>query len=521
MNSSTSSAKHNWLYAGGLVLIFIVAFAYIFDSKLDLNGDNCNYFMLATSLVQGHGYANLMSADYAPSNLFPPGYPLLMSFVRFFTDSIFPQKILNGLFLLGSALLLFFFIKKNKLPDSMAFVASAAMLLNYQVLHFATMMMSEMSFLFTSVLTCWFLSKMDEKKAFWRDPFFYLAITAAAFNYHIRTQGIALFAAVVGYFLFTRRWKEMLGFTIGFAVCLLPWMIRNKVLDLGQIRYLDMIASANNWRPEEGVLGFGEIIGRFFDTFRMLLTKALPNSVLPYMDVNYDVATTVGEWCMTLVLLGLIGIGMWRLGKYKYLFLFYMIATFGVISLFSTPSGNRYTTPLLPYMEASLLIGLYTVLSAGIQKLKIAKGFPAWILALLFLFCSYPKMQELRTINKMSYPPNYQNFFKIAEEVHKQLPPETVVCSRKPELFYMFSKTPSVMYTWSNDDKTLIEHLIRSHTDYVVLEQLGFSSTYRYLYPAIQKHPELFPVFMYLKNPDTYLLKFEREKAKEKFNINN
>ena len=117
----------------------------------------------------------------------------------------------------------------------------------------------------------------------------------------------------------------------------------------------------------------------------------------------------------------------------------------------------------------------------------------------------------------MAYPPNYQHFFKIAEEVHKQLPPETVVCSRKPELFYMFSRTPSVMYAWSNDDKTLIEDLIRSHTDYVVLEQLGFSSTYRYLYPAIQKHPELFPVVMHLKNPDTYLLKFEREKAKEKF----
>lgn len=517
MENSTS-AKRNRLYVGGLALIFIVSFSYIFDSKLDLNGDNCNYFMLATSLVQGHGYANLMSADYTPSNLFPPGYPLLMSIVRLFTDSIFPQKILNGLFLLGSSFLLFFFIRRNKLPDSVAFVAAAAMLLNYQVLHFATMMMSEMSFLFTSVLTCWFLAKMDEKKAFWRDPFFYLVVVTAAFNYHIRTQGIALFAAVAGYFLFTRRWKEMLGFIAGFAVCLSPWMLRNNLLGLGQSRYLDMIASANNWRPEEGVLGFGEIIGRFFDTFRMLLTKALPNSVLPYMDVNYDVATTVGEWCVALVLLSLIVIGMWRLGKYKYLFLFYMIATFGVISLFSTPSGNRYTTPLLPFLEASLLIGLYTVLSAGIQKLKIAKGFPAWILALFFLFCSYPKMQELRTINKMAYPPNYQHFFKIAEEVHKQLPPETVVCSRKPELFYMFSRTPSVMYAWSNDDKTLIEDLIRSHTDYVVLEQLGFSSTYRYLYPAIQKHPELFPVVMHLKNPDTYLLKFEREKAKEKFN---
>lgn len=516
MGNSTS-VKRNRLYVAGLALIFVVSFAYIFDSKLDLNGDNCSYFMLATSIAEGHGYANIASNAHNPSNLFPPGYPLLMSVVRLFTESIFPQKVLNGLFLLGSALLMFFFIRRNKLSDRIAFVASAVILLNYQVLHFATAMMSEMSFLFTSVLTCWFLAKMDEKKAFWRDPFFYLAIVSAAYNYHIRTQGIALAAAILAYFLFTRRWKEMLGFAGGFAVCLLPWMIRNHALGLEQSRYVGMIASANNWRPEEGVLGLGEIISRFFDTFRMLLTKALPNSVMPYMKVNYDAATTVGEWCIALVLLFFIVVGMWRFGKYKYLFLFYMLATFGVISLFSTPSGNRYTTPLLPFMEASLLIGLHTVLSAVVQRLKIAKGFSPWLLTPLFLFFAFPQLQEWRTINKMPYPPGYQNFFKIAEEVHKQLPPETVVCSRKPELFYMYSKTACTMYAWSNDDKALIKGLISSNTDYVVLDQLGFSSTYRYLYPAIQKHPELFPIVMHLKNPDTYLLKFEREKAKEKF----
>ncbi len=48
------------------------------------------------------------------------------------------------------------------------------------------------------------------------------------------------------------------------------------------------------------------------------------------------------------------------------------------------------------------------------------------------------------------------------------------------------------------------------------LEQLGYGSTARYLYPAIVAHQELFPVVGQIPNPDTYLLKFEREKAKEK-----
>ncbi len=208
---------------------------------------------------------------------------------------------------------------------------------------------------------------------------------------------------------------------------------------------------------------------------------------------------------------------MCRLGKYKYLFMFYTLATFGVISIFSTPSGNRYTTPLLPFLETSLLIGLYTVLTKGTQKIKLAKAFSPWLLISLFIFFSLPKLQELRKINKMPYPTNYQNFFQIAEEVRKQVPSQTVVCSRKPELFYMHSKTAVTMYAWTENTEELIIGLINSGTDYVVLEQLGYSSTGRYLYPAIQKNPELFPIVMHLKNPDTYLLKFDKENAKQKF----
>jgi hypothetical protein len=58
-----------------------------------------------------------------------------------------------------------------------------------------------------------------------------------------------------------------------------------------------------------------------------------------------------------------------------------------------------------------------------------------------------------------------------------------------------------------------LKGLIDANVDYVVLEQLGYSSTARYLYPAIQKHPECFTPVMHLENPDTYLLQFDRDKA--------
>jgi hypothetical protein len=216
-------------------------------------------------------------------------------------------------------------------------------------------------------------------------------------------------------------------------------------------------------------------------------------------------------------LLALTGLGMWQFGKYRYLFIFYTLATFGVISLFSAPSENRYITPLLPFLEVSLVIGLYVVISFVVRRLSLAKKVSPWLL-LVLLFFSVPKLEALHKQNKASFPPAYQNYFKIAEEIHKKYPANAVICSRKPELFYMYSRTPVTTYAWTEDDRELLRSLVLSKTDYVVLEQLGYSSTSRYLFPAIQKHPDLFELVMHLPNPDTYLLKFNIEKAQAAIN---
>ncbi|OAV75479.1 hypothetical protein Barb7_00895 [Bacteroidales bacterium Barb7] len=36
-------------YMAGLTILFAVTFSYTFNSKIDINGDNCAYYMLATS----------------------------------------------------------------------------------------------------------------------------------------------------------------------------------------------------------------------------------------------------------------------------------------------------------------------------------------------------------------------------------------------------------------------------------------------------------------------------------------
>ena len=514
--------KNRAIYIGVVALVWAFAYFYIFNAKIDVNGDNCRYYTYATALATGQGYTDISAPTPHPTNAFPPGYPLLMMPLRFFTDSVVAQKVLNGLFLLGGALLLFFLMIKRKLPDSLALVGACAAILSDRVLHFSTMMMSEMSCFFVSAAAIYLLTLMKEEKPFYKDWAFYGMLVMVLLCYHIRTQGVALFAAVVLFFLCTKKWKEALGTVAGFVVGCLPWVLRNKALGLGQSRYFESIAQVNPWRPEDGSLDLGGIVSRFFDTLAMLVSKALPNSVIPYFKVDYTPEVSAGFllWVAAIVLVALIVRGFWSFGKYRWVLIGYTIFTFGLISIFSTPSENRYLTALIPFLNMGLLVGLYEVVVWALRRMGSKLAFSPWILALLLL-TSVGNIKELHAMNRMPFPPAYQNFFRMGAVLKEHVSPETVVASRKGELLYMFSGTRVTGYAFSQDDRAVIQKMLDDGVEYVILDQLGYSSTYRYLYPAIQKNDDLFFVASHIPNPDTYLLKFDREAARKKLSQTN
>ncbi len=86
-----------------IAAVCAAVFAYTFRPALDMNGDTSQYYIYATSLAQGEGYAELGTLGHPPANGFPPGYPLLMAPLRAMTGSIVAQKMLNGLFLCGTS----------------------------------------------------------------------------------------------------------------------------------------------------------------------------------------------------------------------------------------------------------------------------------------------------------------------------------------------------------------------------------------------------------------------------------
>ncbi len=502
-----------------IVVAWLWMSIYTFNEKPDLNGDNFYYYIYASSLASGQGYCDLSAPGAPPTSTWPPGYALMMTPLRLITDSVVAQKWLNEIFVLLSLILLYFTLMRTGLPMSLAFISAFAGAFIPRLLHFSTMMMSESAYLVTSVCVIYCLVRMSECEETWyaelKKPWLYLMIVALVLNYHVRTQGLALIGAVGLALLIRKRWGALLTTVGGVLIGSLPWMIRNKVLGLNGGRYIDQMMMANAFRPEEGTIGLGDFISRFFDNVRMLLFNAVPCSVTPFFNLNPDAPHySFGIYVIGAIMVGIMLFGCWHMGKLRWVMIGYFAASIALIASFSSPSGNRYLTGLLPLLTLTLFIGLWKGLSLLVQLKWKEKSFPALILGLLILF-AIPGLKAEHQQAQMKYPVPYRQFFQAAKDLKKIAPKGAVVASRKPQMFWLYSGLPGRVYKFSLEPQEVIQHLIDNNVDYVILDALGYSSTYRYLLPAVQAYPYYFPVIKHYEASHTYVLEFKREAAQQ------
>lgn len=514
-----SASKRN-LHIVVIAAVCAAAFAYTFDPKPAMNGDAEQYYIYASSIARGCGYTELGTQGHPPANAFPPGYPLIMAPLRILTPSIVAQKILNGIMLFCAAAALYLFLRRM-VPPTTALTAVTVALLNYRVLQFASIMMSETSYLLFSALALLLLYRFDSdtRREWWKSPWFYLLILVAGYGYHIRTQGIALAAGIVVWMSCVGKWRQAAAFVAGFIAATLPWTIRNRMAGLGPSRYLDQLLAADVFRPDAGRITFGGIVERSIDTLRMLIAKAVPNTVTPYIDVDYGAAATFGEWAAGAAMIVLILIGFRRIRRYFPFLAAYSAAMIGIICLWSAPSGNRYITTLVPLLEIGLVIGISASVEAGLRKLSVAKVFnPLWLTVPALLLAS-GRLRPIAEEARRPLAPQIAGFIDAARTVRRHLPPETVVCSRKPSAFHIYSGCFVCNFLYTENDAELIRDLVERQVDYVVLDQLGYAATARYLYPAVRKHPDLFHTVATFRIPQTVLLHFDRDAARKEFGI--
>jgi hypothetical protein len=517
-SEAKATQRSNWVYPALLFFVFIWSYSHIFDAKLDLNGDNFGYLNYASSILQGKGYSSPYSADFPATNWFPPGYStILATLMLVFGQNIVLLKIANGLFFLGAILLFYTLIRKITGNVHLAFVVCFLLLMNSGLLRLATILMSEVPYIFFSILALYFLTKLHDDIKIWKSKYFYGVLLAAVAAFYIRSIAIVLIGAIILYWLIEKKWKRALSFIGGFAVLYIPWMIRNAVYGI-KGRYLDAMFVVNNWRPEEGHIStisafFDKIQVNFYDT----VIKGFTDVIFPFAGVGDMSKMTV--IFIGVIVLVIVFLGAWKTGRYRFLFCSYIVGNILVFLMWHPGNGSRYVWPLAPFVAFCFFYGFYRLadLVYKARKKDIPKFAP--YLYLIFVFFSLPMLNNMKLAAAQDYDPAYKNYFDMAKTVKKQGGKNLVIACRKPDMFYFFSGTYVTCYAYSLDDKEVIRDLLKKKVDFVVLEQLGYGSTGRYLYPAIIKNQELFPLAMHLTNPDTYLLYFEKEKAKQKLSV--
>ena len=117
-------------------------------------------------------------------------------------------------------------------------------------------------------------------------------------------------------------------------------------------------------------------------------------------------------------------------------------------------------------------------------------------------------IESIHTKARIDYPSAWKNYFSVAGWFKRKNINDAVVICRKPMLFHINSGTYTSTFKYSNDEKEVLDDLNRKKADYVILDNLGYRQTYRYLFPVINNQQEYFQLVIKLENPDTYLLRY-------------
>ncbi|HUI94081.1 MAG TPA: hypothetical protein VLX68_17715 [Chitinivibrionales bacterium] len=504
-----------------IIIIFqLVLLGTQFTPGLSTNGDDARYYLLGKAIHDGKGFRQIQHPTMPVEKTYPAVFPLMLSFLDVFSDSILLAKIAQGI--LGAcvtllAFMLFRIYSKNLLVPMVLLCAGSATLAQ-----FSLSLMSEIPYLFFSLLALYLyeLSVANPKKAW----LFWLTAVISVFPMHCRSVGLAFSASWILTTLFTKRYS----YAAAHVVLLLATVVVFHMLTSWENSYLVQIIQKNTYDPEAGFVTPAEMAQRVMENIKAYGSIIMQRSLLPLpFPSTPGQQTAAGIFIVVFILLG------WARGLFgamKFLSL-YVFMYFGILLMWQTQwSSERFVAGVVPFLFFFLLYGLEGAVGvfAGQQKktpflarLKNAaldvQGPPvpgraaAWIAVafVLVLNVSYASM-FLRKSQALG--PDWKNFYSCADWMRINTPPDAVVMNRKVELFYIRAKRAGVMYSYSHDVNNIMREIDSAHVDYVVLDNFAWTATTRqYLYPVLQTFPDRFQMVYVLNNPPTAVYKVIRQ----------
>jgi hypothetical protein len=204
----------------------------------------------------------------------------------------------------------------------------------------------------------------------------------------------------------------------------------------------------------------------------------------------------------------------------------YLLFYFGILLLWQTQwSSERFVVSIVPFLYFCLLRGIILVVffvkalisrmahplktlddlaAAGTRLGKIALWVAVAIAVPINVWAGFRGAIQNNALSR-----DWVAYYDCADWVRSNTPPDAIIVSRKPELFYLRSNRQGLVYPFSHDIDRVVDFLKKNNVHYLVFDSFAWSqTTARYIYPVLISKPELFKTVYALKDPLTLVLEF-------------
>ena len=499
-------------WAGPLLLAFVhlVIAALSYHQAPFTGGDDATYISLARSLIERHDYRDIWNPALPLHTQYPPIFPIVVA--GGLLAGLAPQEGLKMLMIFISTGAVFascLWLRKVTTPG-VAFCAGFFIVISPEILWLGQEVLSDPLFWLFAMLAliAWRhaeQSRADTKEQMHPGPVIVATVFTLA-GYFTRSAGAPLLLAIFIWLVMRKQYRAI-GIVIAMSAPLIfLWWLRGHGHGAGG--YLAPFVAVDPYNPSLGNVTPKLLVERVAENFSVYAQRHLARLVFGSMrtGVIFGIAFAAAMlwgWAQ-------------RVRKRPGLAEVWLPIYLALVILWPVPwAGARFLFPVVP------LLALYV--GETIAELAKAVSHPrifAGAMLLAGIVTVQPALRKQinngtacreRFYTGEQFPctgEEFADFFITAEKARGNLPPHSVVLSRKPTIFYAHSGYQSVLYPLSPVPDSLFNLAKRVGAQYVVIDQISDLAP-KYLHPILLARRDDFCVVRDLSTADAAFARIE------------
>lgn len=403
------------------------------------------------------------------------GFPIIFApFYYIFGDNIYVMKVVTNFFFI-LALILIFHLFKERLRNLDNLLLIAIIALNPWFFDFKDNVLSDIPFLFFSLLSLFLIDRFIILKKIWINKLFsfFLIGVMIFISYNIRAVGLILLPTLMLIqFIESRS-----------SVAVRAPLFSDK---FSYVPYLSFIAF---YVVIQLILTGSDTSSVYFSNLSHLSVKrlifdikyyaVLPSRFFPFLFLKmhgYGFEYNKFSLVLYVAMLILVIMGMTKNFRRDYLFIIYIIITLPVLMLFSSRQGFRLLIPIFPFFLYFLFKGLSTMSFSfdGFNsykpiKIGVAYIFSAGLILISLIYISVASYKNI-TFNRTGEMegPYSSDSIKLFNYIKTNTDKDAAIVFHEPRSMYLFAERKSFALS---KGKFKFDQLLNSRARYLACEK--------------------------------------------------